>query len=68
MISEDIAREWQAFEALPPAVREALRNADYAWPATDVQPYCQGRRKPETVVKMIASWDRLQRKHAQRGL
>ena len=53
--------DWNTFDELPEAVRDALRNAEHDWPAEIVQAYMQRGYDTADLLKLIAALDRRER-------
>ncbi len=53
--------DWNTFDELPGAVREALRNAEYDWPPEIVKAYMRVGYDTDDLVELIKSLDRRER-------
>jgi hypothetical protein len=53
--------DWNTFDELPEAVRDALRNAEYDWPADIVKAYMERGYDTADLLKLIAALDRRER-------
>ena len=53
--------DWNTFDELPEAVREALRNAEHDWPPDIVKAYMQRGYDTADLLELIAALDRRER-------
>jgi hypothetical protein len=53
--------DWNTFDELPEAVREALRNAEHDWPAEIVTAYMKRGYDAADLVELIEALDRRER-------
>ncbi len=53
--------DWNTFDELPEAVREALRNAEHEWPAEIVKAYMERGYDTADLIELIAALDRRER-------
>jgi hypothetical protein len=53
--------DWNTFDELPEAVRDALRNAEYDWPAEIVKAYMRQGYDTADLIELIKSLDRRER-------
>jgi hypothetical protein len=55
------APSWNRFDELPEAVREALRNAQYDWPAEIILAYMDRGYDTQDLIELIEALDRRER-------
>ena len=53
--------DWNTFDELPEAVREALRNAQHDWPAEVILAYMKRGYDTQDLVELIEALDRRER-------
>jgi hypothetical protein len=53
--------DWNTFDELPEAVRDALRNAEYDWPADIIKAYMERGYDTADLLELIAALDRRER-------
>ncbi|MGO8952083.1 MAG: DUF6525 family protein [Rhodomicrobium sp.] len=53
--------DWNTFDELPEAVREALRNAEHDWPASVIKAYMERGYDTADLIELIAALDRRER-------
>lgn len=63
-VSRSRRDKWQAFDACPPSVRQALRDAAFDWSAAWAEAEVK-RQGAQNVVEMIAKADQVQTRDDQ---
>ncbi len=53
--------DWNTFDELPEAVREALRNAEHDWPAAVIKAYMERGYDTADLIELITALDRRER-------
>ncbi len=53
--------DWNTFDELPEAVREALRNAEHDWPAAVIKVYMERGYDTADLIELITALDRGER-------
>ena len=53
--------DWNTFDELPEAVREALRNAEHDWPAAVIKAYMERGYDTADLIELITALDRGER-------